>query len=77
VLAYIVYCITVSITLLNMLVIYGFKVVTFIPYFLVFKFVRVCSLIGRYSINVYIVESLKLCFPLMLRILIYFHVNMI
>ena len=35
-----------------------------IPYVRMFKFVRVCSLVGRYFINVYIVKSLKLCFPL-------------
>ena len=34
-----------------------------IPYFRIIKFVRVCSLVGRYFYNVYIVKSLKLCFP--------------
>ena len=33
-----------------------------IPYFRKFKFVRVCSLVGRYLYNVYIVKCLKLCF---------------
>jgi len=42
-----------------------------------FKFVRVCSLAGRYFYNVYMVKSLKLYFPLMSRTIIYFHVNII
>jgi len=28
-----------------------------------FKFVRVCSLVGMYFYNVYIVKRLKLCLP--------------
>jgi len=29
---------------------------------------------GRYFYNMYILESLKLCFPLMSRTIIYFHI---
>ena len=42
-----------------------------------FKFVWVSSLVGRYFYNVYIVKSLKLCFPLMSRTIIYVHVYII
>ena len=40
-------------------------------------FVRVSSLVGGYFYNMYIVKCLKLCFPLMLRTIIYFHVYII
>ena len=46
-------------------------------YFRMFRCVRVCSLVGKYYYNVYIVKCLKLCFPLMLRTTIYSHVNII
>jgi len=42
-----------------------------------FKFVRVCSHVGRYFYNVCIVKSLKLCFPQMSRTIIYAHVYII
>jgi len=42
-----------------------------------FKFVRVCSLVGRYFYNMYIVTKMKLCLPLMLRTPKYVHVNII
>jgi len=49
-----------------------------ISYFLNVKFVRVYSLVSRYFCNMYLVKkSLKLCFPLMLRTMIYFHVYII
>ena len=44
-----------------------------IPYFWKFKLVRVSSLVGRYFYSVFMVKSLKLCFPLMSRTIIYFH----
>jgi len=37
---------------------------TLIPFFQSFKFVRVCSLVGRYIHNVYIVKTLKIVFSL-------------
>jgi len=43
----------------------------------IFKFVRVTSLVDRYFYNMYIVKSKKLCFPSMLRTIIYFHVYII
>ena len=38
-----------------------------IPYFPKFKFVRVCSLVGRYICNVYVEQRLKLCFFLKIK----------
>jgi len=40
-----------------------------------FKFVRVSSPVVRYFYNMYIVKSMILCFSLMSRTLIYFHVH--
>jgi len=42
-----------------------------------FKFVRVIYLVGRYFYNMYIVNSLKLCFPYLSRTTLYFHVYII
>ena len=48
-----------------------------IPYFRNYKFVRVSSLVGRHFYTMYLIKSLKLCFPLTSRTLIYFHVYII
>ena len=48
-----------------------------IPYLPNFKFVRVCSLVGKYFYNMYYKEKKKLCLPLISRTIIYFHVYII
>ena len=46
-------------------------------FFRIFKIVKVSSLVGRYSEIGCIVKSVKLCFPLTSRTIIYVYVNVI
>ena len=49
-----------------------------IPYFRKFKFVRVCSLVGRYFYNIYLVNKFQILFFFNVKDQkIYFHVYII